>query len=61
MINVAVVGCGYWGPNMARVFSQASGSRLHTCCDLTESNLQKMKSIYPYVNIFAFAYLLLFR
>ena len=51
MISVAIVGCGYWGPNMARVFSQTGSSRLHTCCDLKEENLEKMKAIYPYVNV----------
>jgi predicted dehydrogenase len=50
MINIAIVGCGYWGPNLARVFSQVKGSRLHTCCDLDKSRLDKIKSNYPYIN-----------
>jgi predicted dehydrogenase len=51
MINVAIVGCGYWGPNMARVFSQNKGTQLYMCCDLVDANLEKMKSIYPHIKI----------
>lgn len=51
MTNIAIVGCGYWGPNLIRVFSQSEKAHLHTCCDLDESKLKKIKSIYPYVNI----------
>lgn len=48
-INVAVVGCGYWGPNLARVFSMTPGSRLHTCCDLNTVCLDRMRALYPYI------------
>jgi len=49
MVNIAVIGCGYWGPNLARIFSQVDNIELHTCCDQDESKLKKMKSTYPYI------------
>lgn len=51
MINVAIIGCGYWGTNLIRVFSQLEQARLHTCCDIDESKLKKIKLTYPSVNV----------
>ena len=50
MINVGVVGAGYWGPNLIRNFSQIDATNLHSVCDLDESKLKKIKSTYPKVN-----------
>ena len=36
MIRVAVVGYGYWGPNLSRNFSKAPGCELVAVCDLDE-------------------------
>jgi predicted dehydrogenase len=47
MINVAVVGCGYWGPNLIRNFSLLSECHVKYACDLEESRLQHIKSVYP--------------
>ncbi|HYM34138.1 MAG TPA: Gfo/Idh/MocA family oxidoreductase, partial [Steroidobacteraceae bacterium] len=33
MINVAVIGVGYWGPNLARNLSAISKFRVRTICD----------------------------
>ena len=33
MVNVAVVGCGRWGQNYVRNFSEISQARLLICCD----------------------------
>jgi UDP-2-acetamido-3-amino-2,3-dideoxy-glucuronate N-acetyltransferase len=43
--NVAVVGCGKWGKNLARNFHQLG--TLHTICDANESLLDKFQSQYP--------------
>ena len=51
MINVAVVGCGYWGPNVIRSFSQLENAELHTVCDIDKSKLAHIKNMYPKVNI----------
>ena len=33
-VNVAVVGCGYWGPNLIRNFREVEGCGPVACCDL---------------------------
>ncbi|MDO8885569.1 Gfo/Idh/MocA family oxidoreductase [Candidatus Oleimmundimicrobium sp.] len=48
-INVAVVGYGYWGPNLVRNFSRISNVNLVACCDLAEDNLRKINQLYPSV------------
>lgn len=32
-LHVAVIGCGYWGPNLVRNFARNEGSRVITVCD----------------------------
>lgn len=46
-LNVAVIGCGYWGPNLIRNFIQIPHCNLKMCCDLSENNLKRMKNLYP--------------
>ena len=52
MINVCIIGYGYWGPNLCRNFSNASGYNLSTICDLNNNNLTKAKKNYPGVKIY---------
>jgi len=47
MIKVAVIGCGYWGPNLIRNFIQIPESKVKYCCDLDEEKLKRIKSLYP--------------
>ncbi len=47
MIKVAVIGCGYWGPNLIRNFTQIPESKVKYCCDLDEEKLKRIKSLYP--------------
>jgi predicted dehydrogenase len=47
MLSIAVIGCGYWGPNLIRNFNSLSGCRIRIACDLDESRLAHMKSLYP--------------
>lgn len=46
-LNIAVVGCGYWGPNLIRNFNQIPDCIMKTCCDLDEKKLQRMRMLYP--------------
>jgi predicted dehydrogenase len=48
-INVAVVGCGYWGPNLIRNFSALPECRVKYVCDLDAKRLAHMKRLYPAV------------
>ncbi|WP_414661890.1 Gfo/Idh/MocA family protein [Horticoccus sp. 23ND18S-11] len=46
-ITVAIVGFGYWGPNLVRNFRSLPECRLKTVCDLSEKRLKHMHSLYP--------------
>jgi predicted dehydrogenase len=47
--NVAVVGYGYWGPNLVRTFSWSDKTNVKYVCDLDESRLSKVGSMFPNV------------
>jgi predicted dehydrogenase len=49
MINIAVIGYGYWGPQLVRNFASVEGARLAVCCDLSPQRLAEVKLRYPYV------------
>lgn len=51
-IKIALVGCGYWGPNYIRVFNNILKCKLSYCCDLDMAKLEKIKQLYPWVKIF---------
>lgn len=48
-INVGVVGCGYWGPNLIRNFRSLPSCRMKTMCDLNEARLAHLATLYPEV------------
>ncbi len=47
MLKVGVVGCGYWGPNLIRNFSNLKASKVVACSDLKEDRLNHMRQLYP--------------
>jgi predicted dehydrogenase len=47
MIRVAVVGAGYWGPNLVRNFAACTDTQLVAVCDCNEARLAKLLSGYP--------------
>ena len=49
IVNVAVVGCGYWGPNLIRNFIQLNQSDVLWVSDLDTERLERMKQLYPSV------------
>lgn len=49
MLNVGVIGCGYWGPNLLRNFAQLKDSQVLICADLRNSRLKHMKNLYPHL------------
>jgi predicted dehydrogenase len=48
-INLGVVGCGYWGPNLIRNFRNLSDCRMKMMCDVNPQRLKHLKSLYPEV------------
>ena len=49
-IEVGVVGCGYWGPNLVRNLRQAQDCKLKVLCDLNEARLNHLARLYPEVS-----------
>lgn len=49
VLNIGVVGCGYWGPNLIRNFRSLADCRMRTICDASEARLKHLKSLYPEV------------
>ena len=47
VLNIAVVGCGYWGPNLIRNFNALPGSNLKKVSDIDTGRLKHMKDLYP--------------
>lgn len=48
-VNVALIGCGYWGPNLARNFHQLKTARLVALCDADEVRARALAELYPTV------------
>ena len=48
--NVAVVGCGYWGPNLIRNFIFSSKCKLKHICDSDPKRLEYLRRLYPGLN-----------
>ncbi len=46
-LSIGVVGLGYWGPNLARNFSQLNDCRLAALCDLDPQRLERVGSAHP--------------
>jgi len=53
MINIGIIGYGYWGPNVARNFNSCDGAALIGICDLSEKRLNIAKLLYPFVKTFS--------
>ena len=49
MLKVGVIGCGYWGPNLIRNFTQLSRSDVVRVADLETARLKYIKGLYPNV------------
>ena len=50
MINIGVIGCGYWGPNLIRNFIACPETNLLWVCDKDKKRLEKVMAPYPGVN-----------
>lgn len=47
MIGIAVVGYGYWGPNVARNFGVQDGCELRAICDPNPKRLEAARRMHP--------------
>lgn len=46
-LNIGVVGCGYWGPNLIRNFNALADCNLKAVCDVSPERLRHMQELYP--------------
>ncbi|MBI4722644.1 MAG: Gfo/Idh/MocA family oxidoreductase [Candidatus Stahlbacteria bacterium] len=51
MIKAAVIGCGYWGPNIVRVLYEDSKWDLKYCCDLDAQKLDRIATLHSGIAI----------
>jgi predicted dehydrogenase len=51
VLNVGVIGCGYWGPNLIRNFFHCPGFRLRRIADMNPKRLDAMRPLYPTVEL----------
>jgi predicted dehydrogenase len=49
-LQIGVIGCGYWGPKLARNFRDLPGARLSSVSDLRGDRLAEIKKLYPEVS-----------
>jgi predicted dehydrogenase len=47
VIQLAIIGCGHWGPNHIRVFNSLPDSRVGAAVDLNEKRLTSVGEMYP--------------
>jgi predicted dehydrogenase len=49
MVNIAVLGYGYWGPNLVRNFQETKGANVVSCFDMNPQRLEMVQAKYPSV------------
>ena len=49
VVNVGVIGYGYWGPNLVRNFQEAQGAKVVAVSDLNSARLRLVETRYPSV------------
>lgn len=54
MLKVAVIGYGYWGPNLVRNFVETPSAEVLMVADISESNLERVSSRYPAIQTTTF-------
>lgn len=47
MINIGIVGYGYWGPNLVRNFAETTGAGIAAIADLDRTRLDIVEKRYP--------------
>ncbi|PKK82901.1 MAG: oxidoreductase [candidate division Zixibacteria bacterium HGW-Zixibacteria-1] len=50
-MNIGIIGCGYWGPNLVRNFNALKGARVFGVSDLRPERLEYISRLYPNIKI----------
>ena len=51
MLNIGVIGYGYWGPNIVRNFSALDGANVLSICDGNAMSLGRARKAYPQIRL----------
>lgn len=51
MINIGIIGYGYWGPNLVRNFAETPGAEVVAVADLDPARLQIVQRRYPTIKV----------
>ncbi|MCS6821279.1 MAG: Gfo/Idh/MocA family oxidoreductase, partial [Microscillaceae bacterium] len=51
MLQIAIIGHGYWGKNLVRNFYSISNAKLHTVADANADRLKTIPQNYPTVKV----------
>ena len=51
MVNIGIVGFGYWGKNLVRNFYYLNGCHIEYLCEKNKKNAEKCSSTYPNINV----------
>ena len=49
-MKIAVIGLGYWGPNLLRNLYESNLCEQLYCCDIDDGKIAKIKSRYPTIH-----------
>lgn len=49
-LQIALIGCGHWGPNYVRLIQSLPDCQLKICVDLNADRLEALKKNYPQLN-----------
>jgi predicted dehydrogenase len=52
MINIGLIGFGYWGPNLARNFNFSQDLHLAAVCDFSKNRLDSALRLYPHLKLY---------
>jgi predicted dehydrogenase len=51
VLNVGIIGYGYWGPNIVRNFNSIEGSKVRFICDKSQGSLARARKAYPQLTV----------
>jgi predicted dehydrogenase len=51
-VRLAVIGCGYWGPNLVRTFSEMRTASVSAVADLDRERLDEVRLRHPHIETF---------
>ncbi len=50
MLQIGLIGTGYWGPNLVKSFELTGKAKVRWLCDLDSRRLEKLSQRYPHAN-----------